>query len=124
MGILPSPKPQEKSTTTTSKRRSVQTDFASLAPLKPGGVLGFSTFRDNDPRFPGISASNAKSGKTGTNGAMDSDDDDDDDDEVAGKLEDVDVKEKDTGLLSPEDAKRQGELADGVRKIKVCVPVK
>ncbi|MCJ1361111.1 hypothetical protein MMC16_000208 [Acarospora aff. strigata] len=122
MGILPSPKPQEKSTTTTSKRRSVQTDFASLAPLKPGGVLGFSTFRDNDPRFPGISASNAKSGKTGTNGAMDSDDDDDDDDEVAGKLEDVDVKEKDTGLLSPEDAKRQGELADGVRKIKLKRP--
>ncbi len=122
MSILPSTKSLEKSTTTASKRRSVQTDFANLAPLKPGGALGFSTFRDNDPRSPGTATPDSKAGRKGTNGAVDSDDDDEDDDEVVGKLEDVDVKEMDTSLLSPEDAKRQGELAEGVRKIKVRQP--
>ncbi|KAI9867350.1 MAG: hypothetical protein M1830_005821, partial [Pleopsidium flavum] len=120
MSILPSAKSLEKSIATASKRRSVQTDFGSLAPLKPGGALGFSTFRDNYPRSPGSATPDSKAGRKGTNGAIDSDDDDDEaDDEVIGKLEDVEVKEMDTSLLSPEDAKRQGELAEGVRKIKL-----
>ena len=128
MGILASPKSQEKSTGPSSKRRSVQTDFANLAPLKPGGVLGFSTFRDSTPRSPGIHPPDSKSGsKKDTNGTMDSDDDDDvddvdNDDYTVGKLEDIDVKETNTSLLSPEDAKRQIELAEGVRKIKVHHP--
>lgn len=57
---------------------------------------------------------------------MDSDDDDDDDiddadnDEyIVGKLEDIDANHANAALLSPEDAQRQGELAEGVRKIKV-----
>ncbi len=118
MGILSPPKPEEKSTASASKRRSVQTDFASLGPLKPGGVLGFSTFRDNTPRSPSVATPDSKSGRKGTNGTMDSDDDEDDD-EVVGKLEDVDAKEMDTNLLSPEDMRTQGEIAEGVRKIKV-----
>lgn len=122
MGILTAPKSLEKFTATASKRRSVQTDFANLAPLKPGGALGFSTFRDSDLQPLGAASGGAKPGRKGTNGAMDSDDEDEDDDEVVGKLEDVDVKEMDTSLLSPEDAKRQSELAEGVRKIKVCQP--
>jgi hypothetical protein len=50
--------------------------------------------------------------------AMDSDADDED--EI--KVEDVDDEKDESGkgLLSPEDALKQGELAEGVRKIKVC----
>jgi hypothetical protein len=44
--------------------------------------------------------------------------DDDDDDNGAVKMEEADDKEVKT-LLSPEDAKFQGELADGVGRIKV-----
>jgi hypothetical protein len=50
--------------------------------------------------------------------AMDSDADDEDDarpDEVDDEKEVV----VDKGMLSPEDAAKQGELAEGVRKIKV-----
>jgi len=50
---------------------------------------------------------------------MDSDADDEDDVKVEDADEDKEVLDK--GLLSPEDAHRQGELAEGVRKIKVCV---
>ena len=46
------------------------------------------------------------------------DSDADDEDEI--KVEDDDEKDNGgKGLLSPEDAHRQGELAEGVRKIKV-----
>jgi hypothetical protein len=53
------------------------------------------------------------------------DSDADDEDEVNIKVEDMD-DDKDgnvdgKGLLSPEDALKQGELAEGVRKIKVCL---
>ena len=51
---------------------------------------------------------------------MDSDSEDEEN-EVVGKMEDVDDVEikKESDLLSPEDAERTGELAEGVRKIKV-----
>ena len=52
MGILPSPKVHDKPIVSTAKRRSVQTDFANLKPLKPGGALGFSKFRDSEYRSP------------------------------------------------------------------------
>ena len=47
-------------------------------------------------------------------------DEDDDDIEVVGKMEDVDDKDVKT-MLSPEDAKYSGELADGVGRIKVSL---
>ncbi|KAI9815271.1 MAG: hypothetical protein M1827_002751 [Pycnora praestabilis] len=120
MGILPTPKVQEKPTTTASKRRSVQTDFAKLPPLKAGGTVGFSTFRDKEVKSPAFSYGKGKIGKKDRSDKMDSDEDDDDEDsETVGKLEDVEVKEEDKDLLSPEDAKRQGELAEGVRQIKL-----
>lgn len=51
---------------------------------------------------------------------MDSDDEEDDEDsDVVCKYEEVGLKENNKDLLSPEDAERQGELAEGVRKIKV-----
>jgi hypothetical protein len=116
MGIL-APK-QQKATASSTKRRSTQLDFSNLAPLKPGGTIGFSSFRDNE-----ISSANRNKARKKSNGsiagAMVEDSDEDDDDiELVETMEDVDDKDVKT-MLSPEDAKHQGELADGVGRIKV-----
>lgn len=51
---------------------------------------------------------------------MDSDADDEEyDGPVAEEAEDIDTRQESGGMLSAEDALRQGELAEGVRKIKV-----
>ncbi|MCJ1389171.1 hypothetical protein MMC18_002026 [Xylographa bjoerkii] len=113
MGILKSSKP-EKPTSSTAKRRSVQTDFANLKPLKPGGALGFTTFRDaSDPRDK--SASN----KSMKDDEMESDEDEEVKVEAFIKSEEVEGDDFRNSLLSPEDAKRQGELSEGVKKIKL-----
>ena len=113
MGILASK--QSKNVAGGTKRRSTQLDFSNLAPLKPGGTVGFSTFRDTDPSR----RNKARKKSNGDAGAMDEDSDEDDEDaQIVGKMEDVDDKDLKT-LLSPEDAKFQGELADGVGRIKV-----
>jgi hypothetical protein len=112
MGIL-SPK-QSKPTSGATKRRSAQLDFSNLAPLKQGGTVGFSSFRDNEPR----SQARKKSNGTSSTAMVEDSDDDDDDIEIVGKMEDVDDKDVKT-LLSPEDAKYTGEIADGVGRIKV-----
>jgi hypothetical protein len=84
--------------------------------LKPGGTVGFSSFRDTDPASK---RNKARKRSNGDIGAMDEDSDEDEEDpEIVGKMEDVDDKAVKT-LLSPEDAKYQGELADGVGRIKV-----
>ncbi|KAI9704443.1 MAG: hypothetical protein M1836_007306 [Candelina mexicana] len=119
MGILPPSEPQEKPVASSSKRRSVQTDFAKLAPLKAGGTVGFSTFRDQSDQLPPFRYKKSSSKGKHRDSSMDSDDEDDEDSEAVGKLEDVEVKEDAKNLLSPEDAERQGELAEGVRKIKL-----
>jgi hypothetical protein len=50
----------------------------------------------------------------------DDSDDDDEDNEMLGKMQDVD--EKDTGAsLSPDEATFQGELADGVGRMRVSL---
>ena len=114
MGILASK--QSKIVAGGTKRSSAQLDFSNLAPLKPGGTVGFTAFRDMDPSFI---RTKAKKRSNGDVGAMEEDsDDDDEDNEVVGKMEDVEDKDVKT-LLSPEDAKYQGELADGVGRIKV-----
>lgn len=51
---------------------------------------------------------------------MEDSDEDDDDDNIAVKMEDVDEKDDSHKTLSTEDAKFQGELADGLGRIKVC----
>jgi hypothetical protein len=118
MGIL-APK-QQKTAAGPTKRRSAQLDFGKLGPLKPGGTVGFSSFRDQD-----ISSRRNKSRKKSNGsigGAMDEDSEEDDEDGgVIGKMEDVDDKDV-KPLLNPEDAKYQGELADGVGRIKVRSP--
>jgi len=73
--------------------------------------VGFSAFRDRGD------TAKATSKKKASVSDMDSDEDDDDE-AIVGKLEDVDAQDGDK-LLSPEDAERTGELAEGVRKIKL-----
>jgi hypothetical protein len=109
MGILKDPKSQE--TPASAKRRSLQPDFASLGPLKPGGTVGFLNFRES-------TESKRKGKKIKAAGDDDMDSDDDDDDSILGKADDEEAKEDDQHL-SPDDIRRQGELAEGVRKIKV-----
>ena len=114
MGILASK--QSKTVASGTKRSSTQLDFSNLAPLKPGGTVGFTSFRDGDPSSR---HNKARKRSNGDVGAMEEDSDEDDEDvEIVGKMEDVEDKDVKT-LLSPEDAKFQGELADGVGRIKV-----
>ena len=101
-----------QSTPSSSKRRSGQLDFSSIGPLKTGGTVGFTAFRDKD------TDASRKSRKK-SNGAIAEDSDDDEDDTGAlGKMEDVDDKYDDK-KLGPEDAQSSGELADGVNRIHV-----
>ncbi|KAE8146562.1 hypothetical protein BDV25DRAFT_162246 [Aspergillus avenaceus] len=109
MGILKDPKAQE--TPGSAKRRSLQPDFANLGPLKPGGTVGFLNFRDHTD-----SKRKGKKNKDAEADEMDSDEDDDD--SILGKADDEEGKEDDQHL-SPDDLRRQGELAEGVRKIKL-----
>jgi hypothetical protein len=112
MGIL-TPK-QSKGASTATKRRSAQLDFSNLAPLKSGGTVGFSTFRDSEPRNKARKKGNGTTGE-----AMVEDSEDEDEDiEIVGKMEDIEDKDMKT-MLSPEDAKFTGELTDGVGRIKV-----
>ena len=90
----------------------MQTDLESLKPLKPGGALGFTGIREEmTPK--------SKNGKGKSFDDMESDDDDEGDDRSAAA--DADTEDFKDSLLSPEDAKKQGELAEGVKKIKVRV---
>ena len=112
MGIL-DPSKQTKSAG-SAKRRSTQLDFSNLPPLKSGGTVGFSAFRDNDRKNKVRKKSN---GSPGDVMAEDSEEDDDDA-EIVEKMDELDDKDP-KSLLSPEDAKKQGELAEGVGRIKV-----
>ncbi|KKK19391.1 hypothetical protein AOCH_007556 [Aspergillus ochraceoroseus] len=115
MGILKDPKAQE--TPASIKRRSLQPDFSNLGPLKPGGTVGFLNFRDN-------TESRRKNSKNKDMANDDDDDDDDmdsddgDDNRILNQADDEEAKEDDQHL-SPDDIRRQGELAEGVRKIKL-----
>lgn len=112
MGILRDSKAQE--TPGSAKRRSLQPDFANLGPLKPGGTVGFLNFRDStDNQRKG-----KKDKKIGEDDEMDSEDDEDN--SILGKADEEEGKDDDLHL-SPDDIRRQGELAESIRKIKVCV---
>ena len=104
MGIKKGPKAPE---TPAAKRKSLQADFSNLGPLKPGGTVGFLNFREQEA---------GRKGKK-RDDEMDSDDDDTDN-PILGKADDEEDKE-DNKFLSPDDIKREGELEEGVRKIRV-----
>lgn len=108
MGILET---DEKKVTVASpvNRRKSGLDFGSLKPLDAAsGTKNFGGYRDMQ----------SPKAKVKSEDAMDSDADDEDDARGDDADEDKDVV-VDKGMLSPEDAAKQGELAEGVRKIKV-----
>ncbi|EER26460.1 hypothetical protein D8B26_003160 [Coccidioides posadasii str. Silveira] len=113
MGILKSSRQQDKDTEKAGRRKSGQPDFSKIGPLRPGGGAGFLNFRDGEAN---VSKSRKKA--KGTASDMDSDDDEDDFSPIVGKAEDEEEKEGNS-FLSPEDARFQGELAEGVRQIKL-----
>lgn len=122
MGILASK--QASKTPGAAKRRSAQVDFGTLKPLKQGGTVGFSTFRDgNGPvAKKGSKTRKISNGDVGGN-VMVEDSDEEEEADGGVKMEDDDEKDLKTHL-SPEDAIFQGELADGVGRIKVSkIPV-
>ena len=119
MGILPSsPKIPDKVAVSNGKRRSMQADFAKLKPLNPNGLMGFSKFRDPNERSE-MEGLKKKASKKRLNDE-DSDDEVEVGKEVLIKTEGDDVPDG-NGMLSPEDARRQGELAEGVQKIRVSL---
>ena len=119
MGIIaPSPKAAEKTPVSNGKRRSMQADFANLKPLNPSGLAGFAKFRDPNETPDTNGTSKSKAAKKRQT-AEDSDDEDaEPGKEVLIKTEGDDMQDG-NGMLSPEDAKRQAELASGVQKIRV-----
>lgn len=119
MGILPSsPKVSDKLAVSNGKRRSMQAEFAKLKPLNPNGLMGFSKFRDPNERSETERLKNKASKKRSND--EDSDEEVEVPKEISIKSEGDDIQEV-NGILSAEDAKRQGELAEGVQKIRVSI---
>lgn len=115
LGILPSSKVIDKPAA-SAKRKSIPMDFSGLKPLKPGGTLGFTSLRDSQLR----------DSSGGNNGAvkkelddMDSEEDEEFNNDNALKEEELDSQDPSKAKLSPDDLKRQGEISEGVRKIKL-----
>ncbi|RMZ85761.1 hypothetical protein DV737_g477, partial [Chaetothyriales sp. CBS 132003] len=107
MGIL---QPKSDKPVPNDKRRSLIGEIPKLTPLKKHGAAGFSGFRDT----------HLPKGKRDDDD-MESDTDDNDAD-ILGKMDDDagDAEAaKDSSLLSPEDAERTGQVAEGIRKIKL-----
>ena len=119
MGILAGPKPEDTPKPASNKRRSLQADLAKLPPLNPEPVVSFPGFRDPNSSSP--PANQRVKGKIRRKGSEDSDDDEPEDIGIVDKLDDVGAEDKTESIrmLSPEDAERQRELAEGLRKIKV-----
>lgn len=104
MGIIEPPRNQPTKVTPKSKG----TDFSKLGPLSKFGTVGFSGYREDPTR----KAANAKD---------DEDEGMDSDDEKRATTKDDDKFDTDK-VMSAGDVHRQGELADGVRQIKVLLP--
>ncbi|RKF71811.1 hypothetical protein GcM1_250223 [Golovinomyces cichoracearum] len=106
-----------KNTTISSNRRSTQLDFSNLGPLKPGGTVGFSTFRENKPDTK-QKKPREKSVDIITGSMMDNSDEDDDFPDILENSIDVDDRAVDLHI-DQEDAKCAREIADGVGRIKL-----
>lgn len=114
MGIISTPGAQ-KMPQSSGRRKSSTTDFSKLGPLKSHGTKGFSGYRDT--------ATVKRKGKDKDMDAMDSDADDEDEERLPDGDDEADDKQPDGGSahLSPEDARRTNEVAEGVQKIKVSM---
>lgn len=116
MGLVSSRKAPK--TSSASKRRSGQLDFSNLGPLKTTGTVGFTAFRDNETGASRLS----KARKSISGSIMLADSDEDEEDDVVGslpKMAEAYDKEVDPKLLAPDDAKSQGELAEGLNRIRL-----
>lgn len=126
MGVILNTVPAEQKVS-TSKRKTKQMDFASLAPLAPKNASGFAGYRE------ALASSPPQKAGTTVGHADDSMDSDDDELRKPSKLtskhpvappEGSDMQDDDLSRdLSPEEAAKRGELADGVKKIQVCAVV-
>jgi hypothetical protein len=105
MGILTSDKAQ--ASPVAERRKSKGLDLSALKPLNATGTKNFGGYRDKD----------GKAKKRSGDDAMDSDAEEEDEVKIEEPEDDKDPSGN--GMLSPDDAIRQGELAEGVRKIKV-----
>ncbi|KAI6250213.1 hypothetical protein HI914_01945 [Erysiphe necator] len=115
MGLI-SPK-IAKNPLDSNKRRSTQLDFSTLKPLKLGGTVGFSTFREQIPSHKRIKSENNRNGIV--KGLLEEDSDEDDDSsQLLEKVEDNEEITK-KSLLSPKDIESAVEIADGVERIKL-----
>ncbi|EME41780.1 hypothetical protein DOTSEDRAFT_177129 [Dothistroma septosporum NZE10] len=103
MGMLGSQEAEK--TPQPAKRKSAGPDFSKLGPLKAQGTVGYSGYRERKAKDRDVDA-------------MDSDDEDDE--KLPDGPDDNDVKQENgNNHLSPEDAKRIRETAEGVGKIKL-----
>ncbi|OJD12501.1 hypothetical protein AJ78_06911 [Emergomyces pasteurianus Ep9510] len=121
MGILDTKSRDKDNKASVTRRISLQPDLASLAPLNRGGTAGFVKFRDNNNNESGLGKSRKKP-RRGSGSDMDDSDYDDDDNGSASilhKAEEEEDKDVISSLLSPDDIRQQGELAEGVRQIKL-----
>ena len=117
MGILPSPKVHTKTPELNQKRKSLQDALTGLGPLEPRRAMGFSGFRDPGARTTSTGTVKSKASKADSD--MDSDEDEDVGDRTPVRTEEGEVKELGNNMLSPEDAKRQDEVAEGLERVKV-----
>ncbi|KAJ4305192.1 hypothetical protein N0V90_000723 [Kalmusia sp. IMI 367209] len=110
MGILTPEK--AKVSSEAPRRKSGGLDLSALKPLNAAaGTKNFAGYRDSSQK-----ETKKKRGEDD----MDSEADDEDDAKKAEEIDDD--KDPSKGLLSPEDALREGELEEGVRKIKTHQP--
>ena len=117
MGILSTPsRPAPKAPLSSGKRASMQDDFSRFKPLSSNGLKNFSDMRDPGER----NRRGDTKDKAGKRRQLDEDSDEDVDivDDVLVKAEDTEDKDADR-MLSPEEARKQGELADGLGRIRV-----
>ncbi|PNS20793.1 hypothetical protein CAC42_2724 [Sphaceloma murrayae] len=110
MGMLETT--QQPETATSTKRKS--TDFSKLNPLTKFGTVGFTGYREQGSR-------KKKDSGTNDDDAMDSDNDNEEVHEKRSRQDedDLETTDKNGATLSPLDAHKQGELAEGMRKIKL-----
>jgi len=121
MGILSSGKGKEPASATGKSSSSRAMDFSKLPPLKSGGTVGFTNFRDNTEASSGASKARKKSNGSMKINGDDSDDDEDEDTKIKEEAADMDDKDESMKtLLSPEESEFRGQLAEGLNRIKVC----
>ena len=118
MNIVQNPNKTTPKTPTANggARKSLNDDFSKFKPLDSDHLKKFSTMRDPIEANSSLSAKSSKNKRDAS--AYDSDEDLDDEATVMVKAQDANEAENEA-MMSPEDRRRQGELADGVQKIRV-----